>query len=86
MNSAEQAKKIQKIIAKAWADEAFKQRLLANPSEILREEGIEAPNDVEIRVVESTANLHYFVLPPKPGTVSMSVEAVEERKAAMSSA
>ncbi len=66
MNREELAKKIQKVIAKAWADEAFKQRLLSNPSETLRGEGIEPPPGVEVRVVESTDKVYYLVLPPKP--------------------
>ena len=83
MNREEQAKKIQKIIAKAWADDAFKQRLLSKPSETLREKGIEVPSEVEIRVVESTSNVYYVVLPPRPSSGEVDVEVADERVAAL---
>ena len=66
MNRDEQTKKMQQIIAKAWMDEGFKQKLLSEPAEILREEGIELPPGVEIRMVENTDNVFHFVLPAKP--------------------
>ena len=34
---------------------------------MLREFGTELPGDVEIRVVDSTADLRYMVLPLRPG-------------------
>jgi hypothetical protein len=56
-----------KLIAKAWADEAFKKRFLANPAAVLKEEGLEVPSGVqEVKVVEGTDRLLYLVLPPKP--------------------
>jgi hypothetical protein len=81
MNQEEQAKKIQKVIAKAWADEAFKQRLISQPSETLREEGVDTPPDVELCVVESTDKLVYLILPPRPTDMSIEAELVERRLA-----
>lgn len=80
MNQEEQAKKNQKVIAKAWTDEAFKKRLLSNPSETLRGEGIDVPGDVEVRAVENTNKVVYFVLPPKPENCDL--EELEQRAAA----
>lgn len=82
MKTEEQTKKYQKIIAKAWADEAFKERLLAKPSEVFSEEGIDVPKDVEIRVVEATSSVRYFVLPPKPGDNTHDILEVGRREAA----
>lgn len=81
MNQEEQAKKIQRIIAKAWTDEAFKQKLISQPSETLREEGVETPPDVELRVVENTDKQVYIVLPPRPADVPIEAEFVERRLA-----
>jgi hypothetical protein len=81
MNQEEQTKKMQKIIAKAWMDDEFKQRLLSEPTEVLQEEGLETPPGVEIRMLENTDNLLYMVLPAKPDGVE--VEGVEAREAAM---
>jgi hypothetical protein len=80
MNREEQRKKIQKIIAKAWADEAFKQKLLSNPLETLREQGVSIPPGIDVRVVESTADVYYFVLPPKPE--GMDIQEAVDRIAA----
>ncbi len=81
MNNKEQAKKIQKIIARAWADDGFKQRLISNPSETLKGEGIEVPDGMDIRVVESTNDVHYFVLPPKPSDLEIAEGNLENRLA-----
>jgi hypothetical protein len=59
-------KKWAKMIAKTWADEDYKARLIAEPARVLKEEGIDVPDDVEIRVVENTSRLSYLVLPVKP--------------------
>lgn len=56
-----------KIVAKAWADEAFKQRLLAHPVETLRAEGAAVPDGVRVTIVENTADDVTLVLPRKPG-------------------
>ena len=82
MNQEEQAKKIQKVIAKAWADEVFKQKLISQPKETLREEGLDPPAELEVRVVESTQKVIYLVLPPKPPSDDIEVEEVGARLAA----
>lgn len=66
MNQEEQAKKMQEIIAKAWADEAFKQKLLGNTMAVLKEEGIVMPQGVEIRAVENTGKVFHIVIPAHP--------------------
>jgi len=82
MNQEEQTKKMQKIIAKAWADETFKQKLLSNPSETLSEAGLEPPPGVEVRVVESTDKVVYLVLPPAPPSDDIGHEQIDARQAA----
>src|SRR5207244_1119140 len=54
------------LVAQAWADEKFKQRLMDNPGEVLQGYGIEVPAGVEVRVVESTDKVSYLTLPRKP--------------------
>ena len=39
----EQAKKLGQVVAKAWQDEGFKQRLVANPQAVLQEHGLPVP-------------------------------------------
>jgi hypothetical protein len=54
------------VVARAWSDEAFKQRLTADPAAMLAEYGIDLPEGVVVRVVEDTATVRHFVLPPCP--------------------
>jgi hypothetical protein len=70
-----------KIVAKAWIDEAYKKKLLENPKKILKEEGIEIPTDLNIRVIEDTPNTQTLVIPP--ATQSASAEKIENRLAAI---
>lgn len=57
---------LRKIIAKCWQDEAFKQKLLADPVAILKAEGIEVPAGVAINIVVETENVRTLVIPPAP--------------------
>ena len=59
-------KKWSHVVAQVWADEKLKSRLLDNPAAVLRENGLEVPAGVEIRLVENTDKVHHLVLPPKP--------------------
>ncbi len=56
------------IIAKAWQDEAFKQELVSNPkATVIRELGLEnAPDNLDIKVIEENPTTLYIVLPMKP--------------------
>jgi len=72
-----------KIVAKAWTDEAFKQRLLSDPTMVLKENGVDVPEGVEFTVVQSTHNLVHLVLPPRPDAREMTAENLESRVEAM---
>ncbi len=65
MTPEETQKKMGQLIAKAWADEDFKKQLIANPKEVGKEFGLEAPENVEVKVVENTDKVFHFVLPKK---------------------
>jgi len=52
---------------------AFRSRSVIDPRGVLREFGLQLPNDVEVRVWDSTAQVRYLVLPERPsGTEHMS--------------
>ena len=80
----EQAKTVQqqwaKIIAKAWADEDFKARLIADPAETLKAEGIEVPDGMIFKVVENTENLAHIIIPFAADT--SNIEDLKVRMAA----
>ena len=65
-DATRQEKQFSQIIARAWTDEEFKARLLREPAQVLRENGISLPDDVEVRVVENTRNVIHLVIPPRP--------------------
>lgn len=44
----------------------YRSRSVIDPRGVLREFGVELPEDVEVRVWDSTANLRYLVLPERP--------------------
>ena len=51
----------------------YRSRAVIDPRGVLAEFGLELPQDVEIRVWDSTAELRYLVLPERPaGTEQMS--------------
>ncbi|MEA1648112.1 NHLP leader peptide family RiPP precursor [Nitrospirillum sp. BR 11164] len=70
MTNEETAKIAGKIIAKAWVDDAFKARLLADPAAVLTAEGIALPAGVTFKVVEDVAGVQTLVLPAKPTELS----------------
>ncbi|MBI1791285.1 MAG: nitrile hydratase subunit alpha [Acidobacteria bacterium] len=52
---------------------AYRSRAVIDPRGVMREFGLELPEDVEVRVWDSTAELRYLVLPERPaGTANLS--------------
>jgi hypothetical protein len=70
MNQEEQGKKISQLIAKCWADEDFKQKVLADPAATLRAEGLELPADLSYVAHENTEKVFHLVIPAKPTDLS----------------
>jgi nitrile hydratase len=53
----------------------YRSRAVIDPRGVLREFGLELPQDVEVRVWDSTAEIRYLVLPERPaGTERLSEE------------
>ncbi|PVE94774.1 MULTISPECIES: NHLP leader peptide family RiPP precursor [unclassified Microbacterium] len=59
-----------KIIAKAWADDDFRARLLADPGATLLAEGVELPAGKRVVVNEDTADVINISLPARPSELS----------------
>jgi nitrile hydratase len=56
---------------------AYRSRAVADPRAVMREFGLEVSEDVQVRVLDSTADLRYLVLPRRPdGTAGMSESAL----------
>ena len=45
---------------------AYRQRAVVGPRSVMREFGLELSDDMQVRVVDSTADLRYLVLPRRP--------------------
>ena len=57
----------------------YRSRAVIDPRGVLREFGLEVPDDVEIRVWDSTAEIRYLVLPERPaGTENMTEAELAE--------
>jgi len=55
----------------------YRSRAVIDPRGVLREFGLDLPEEVEVRVWDSTADLRYLVLPERPaGTENMSEDAL----------
>jgi hypothetical protein len=67
------------VIGRAWADDDFKQRLLADPVEVLEEYDMPPPVGLRIEVLEDpdqvpedTDSVMHLVLPRKPSAAELS--------------
>ena len=53
-----------KLVARAWADEQFRERLKSDPRAAVAEEtGITVPEAIKIEVLEETPEKGYLVIP-----------------------
>jgi nitrile hydratase len=57
----------------------YRSRVVVEPRNVLREFGLELPTDVEVRVLDSTADMRYLVIPVRPaGTEGKSEEELAD--------
>jgi hypothetical protein len=59
-----------KVVGRAWSDETFKNRLISDPAGVLKENGIEVPAEVAVKVVEDSAKVSHLILPAPPEELS----------------
>ncbi len=60
-----------------YKSRAYRSRVVKAPRAVLREFGVELPQDVTIRVHDSTADMRYIVLPERPaGTEALDAGAM----------
>ena len=67
-------------IPPAWyKSKEYRSRVVADPRGVLGEFGTVLPEDTEIRVVDSTADIRYLVVPVRPpGTEHMTEQQLAE--------
>jgi nitrile hydratase len=62
-----------------YRSKEYRARVVREPRAVLAEFGTELPDDVEIRVVDSTAEVRYLIVPMRPaGTEGWSRERLEK--------
>ncbi len=79
MNAKDFEKIRAKIIARAWKDARFKEKLMKNPKAAFKEMGLDLPDNFQVRAVEDRANSFTFVLPaPVAQTAELSDQQLEK--------
>ncbi len=80
MNQKEKYEKFQKIwgklVAKAWADELFKQRLLKNTAQVLKENGIEDAPGISYIVHENSHKVRHLVIAQRPNLSDEDLKSI----------
>ena len=62
-----------------YKSSAYRARTVIEPREVLREFGLDVPDEVEVRVWDSTAEIRYLVLPERPaGTEDLTEEELAD--------
>jgi len=80
--SGEERKKAwAKVVARAWADADFKEKLVKDPLSVLKQEGLAFPEGAKVKVIEATGAEVHLIIPPKPENAGPGVEEVQERLA-----
>lgn len=74
------AMSVSKVIAKAWSDPAFKDKLVSNPRAAFSEYGIEVPEGMRVNIVEDTPGTMNFVLPaaPRASSDQLTLDELEQ--------
>ena len=72
----EQDNPLQKVITRCWEDEAFKERLLADPAATLAAEGVQVPEGITVHVAVDAADVRTLVI-PLPLTTELGDEELD---------
>ena len=70
MNQDEYDKKMGQLIARCWADEGFKRKILVDATATLKAEGEELPAGLTFKAVENTDKVIHLVIPARPTELS----------------
>ena len=62
----EQKNALAQLFAACWKDEALKARFMADPKAVLKEHGLDVPDDIDVKVVENADDCVHITLPAPP--------------------
>lgn len=63
MANEDQGRVLSGVIARAMSDDAFRAALVADPTAVLKAEGVEVPEGLSVNVLQSSATQTFIVLP-----------------------
>jgi hypothetical protein len=66
------------LVKKAWADDAFKQRLLSDPVAVFNENNLAVPDGLQVKIMEDTDQVRHLPLPPKPALQEPVAQAQQD--------
>ena len=75
-DQTEWQKAYSKVVAKAWSDSDYKNKLLNDPRAALSDMGLEVPTSLNISVMENSTQKMYLVLPTPPTEESLGKESL----------
>ena len=64
----QQMNQFRALVQRYYADPDYRRQVEADPVAAFREQGMELPSDIEVRVLANTDDTFYVVLPPDPNT------------------
>ena len=64
-NQKMQDQQQRQMVDRAWVEEKFKQRLLAEPVSVMREYGLEVPAGLSVKMLENTDQTIHLILPAR---------------------
>ena len=62
----EQKNALAQLFAACWKDEALKARFMADPKAVLKEHGLDVPDNMDVKVVENADDCVHITLPATP--------------------
>ena len=62
----EQKNALAQLFAACWKDEALKARFMADPKAVLKEHGLDVPDNLDVKVVENADDCVHITLPAPP--------------------
>ncbi len=62
----EQKNALAQLFAACWKDEALKARFMADPKAVLKEHGLDVPDNMDVKVVENADDCVHITLPAPP--------------------
>ena len=62
----EQKNALAQLFTACWKDEALKARFMADPKAVLKEHGLDIPDNLDVKVVENADDCVHITLPAPP--------------------